>query len=412
VPPPQTPGRVVRSRLRSLAAACTSFMALITISLVTGATSAQQGTPCALPRTDVHHSEGVDVWDPAYPRPRRRLDAVMVFLSFPDSQPRVTPGKLVADYFPATSRFFERASYGRFRLRVHPLRTWLRMPGTSKSYGIARDWDPALRSAYVSDAIAVADRHVDFARYDMVYLVADPDAPGVDSDATKVVNFDHPIQVDGTGLRRIVTVFEQHPPDRNVLAHETGHVFDLPDLYHRPGKDADDWDTYVGDWDLMGSQFGLAPEPFGWHRWKLGWLTADHVACVEHSGTTLHSLDPLAAPLQPGLKSGTRLLVVRTGLTTALAIEVRTAQGNDAGTCTEGVLVYRVRSAIPSGNGPIQVLDGHPRSSACQVASVYPPLANAPLKVGERLTDPRSGVSVQVLGRDRAGHWTVQVTVV
>ncbi len=25
----------------------------------------------------------------------------------------------------------------------------------------------------------------------------------------------------------------------------------------------------------MGSQFGLDPEPFAWHKWKLGWLDAD-----------------------------------------------------------------------------------------------------------------------------------------
>lgn len=92
-----------------------------------------------------------------------------------------------------------------------------------------------------------------------MYFVADPDAPGVDSDATKVVNLDVPLHADGTDIRRVVTVFEKHPPDRLVLAHETGHVFDLPDLYHRPMDGKGDWDTYVGDWDLMGSQFGLAP---------------------------------------------------------------------------------------------------------------------------------------------------------
>ncbi|NEE53637.1 peptidase M6, partial [Streptomyces sp. SID8455] len=72
-----------------------------------------------------------------------------------------------------------------------------------------------------------ADEDVDFSAYDIVYLVADPDAPGVDSDATKVVNFERPLRADSTDIRRVVTVFEQHPPDRNVLAHETGHVFDL-----------------------------------------------------------------------------------------------------------------------------------------------------------------------------------------
>lgn len=103
----------------------------------------------------------------------------------------------------------------------------------------------------------------------------------MDSDATKVVNLDRPMRADGADIRRVVTVFENHPPDRLVLAHETGHVFDLPDLYHRPVDGKGDWDTHVGDWDLMGSQFALAPDLFGWHKWKLGWLEPRQVRCVQ-----------------------------------------------------------------------------------------------------------------------------------
>ncbi|MGP3984677.1 M6 family metalloprotease domain-containing protein [Streptomyces sp. KR80] len=408
---PQTPGRMERSPLRRLWAVFTSLTALIATSLVAGpAYAAATGGPCALARTDAHHSEGVDTWNTAYPRPLRRLDAVMVFLSFPDSDPQVSPHELATDYFPDTSRFFERASYGRFTLHADPLERWLRLPGTSTSYGIERDWDPELRATFLDHALAAADGHVDFSRYDLVYLIADPDAPGVDSDATKVVNFDRPLRADGTDIRRIVTVFEQHPPDRNVLAHETGHVFDLPDLYHRPEDGTADWDTHVGDWDLMGSQFGLAPELFGWHKWKLGWLNRSQIGCVERSGTSVHSLDLLGAPIQRGTDGGTRLLVLRTGEATAVAVEVRAADGNDAESCTQGVLVYRVRSALASGDGPIEVVDGHPRTGACWDSSVYPQLADAPLGVGERVTDRRSGVVVEVLDTDGSGRWTVRTT--
>lgn len=416
------PRQFPRPRLRSTAAVFTTMSALAATSLFTGPSVAEPfATPCALQRTGAHHSEGVDTWNAAYPRPTRRLDAVMVFLSFPDSRPRTTPAELTADHFPATSRFFQRASYGRFTLRAHPLRRWIRMPQRSTSYAIRRDWNPAHRAAYLRDALAAADRQVDFSRYDVVYFVADPDAPGVDSDATKVVNLDTPLHADGTDIRRVVTVFEKHPPDRLVLAHETGHVFDLPDLYHRPVDGKGDWDTYVGDWDLMGSQFGLAPDLFAWHKWKLGWLDTRQVVCVRGAGPTRLTLEPLGAgPGVPavgaagapafGQGGGTKLAVVRTGPGSVLAFEARGPVGNDAEACRPGVLVYRVRSATESGSGPIEVIDAHPHTEACWEKSVYPPLADAPVALGESFTVPGDGVRVEVEGRTASGGWNVKIT--
>ncbi|MFF9429069.1 M6 family metalloprotease domain-containing protein [Streptomyces sp. NPDC014746] len=407
----QPPGGVERPRLRAGAAAFTSLAALAATGLVAGpAVGATSASPCVLPRTAAHHSLGLDTWNGSYPRPNQTLDAVMVFLSFPDSEPLTTPAELAADHFPATSAFFDRASYGRFSLRPHPRNVWTPMPHDSSSYGIRRDWDAGKRAAYLRDAIAAADKDVDFSRYDIVYLVADPDAPGVDSDATKVVNLDRPLEADGTEIKRVVTVFERHPPDRNVLAHETGHVFDLPDLYRRPMDGKGDWDTHVGDWDVMGSQFGLAPDLFGWQKWKLGWLSRAQVTCVQGSGPRLVSLEPTDAPPPVGGTLGTRLAVVRTGPDSVLAIEARSTSGSDADTCTEGVLVYRVRNDAASGEGPVEVVDAHPDTEACAERSVYPPLADAPVEEGETLTVPGSGVRVEVTDRSPAGVWTVKIT--
>ncbi|MFE9723733.1 M6 family metalloprotease domain-containing protein [Streptomyces sp. NPDC005794] len=403
------PGGLEKPSLRSAAAALTSLLALAATGLVAGpaVAASRDAGPCALPRTAAHHSLGLDTWNSAYPRPDHRLDAVMVFLSFPDSDPVVTPEVLAADYFPSTTRFFRRASYGRFTLRPHPQRQWTPMPRPSTSYGIQRDWGSERRSDYLRDAIEAADERTDFSGYDIVYLVADPDAPGVDSDATKVVNFDRPVRADGADIRRVVTVFEEHPPDRNVLAHETGHVFDLADLYHRPEDGKGDWDTYVGDWDVMGSQFGLAPDLLGWHKWKLGWLEGEEVVCVQ--GAADLTLEPMAGVPLPGASLGTRLAVVRTGADSALAIEARGATGNDRTTCAEGVLVYRIHNAKPSGGGPVEVLDTHPDSDACWDRSVYPPLADAPLREGERFTVPGERIRIDVADRTRSGAWTVRV---
>ncbi|MEV0746976.1 M6 family metalloprotease domain-containing protein [Streptomyces sp. NPDC050273] len=395
---------------RAVAAGLISLLALAATSLVAGPAVAASGeaAPCALPRTDVHHSLGVDSWNGAYPRPDHTLDAVMVFLSFPDARPATTPAELAADHFPATTQFFQRASYGKFTLRPHPQRQWIRMPKPSVWYGIQRDWDNDRRSAYLRDAIDVADPTVDFSKYDIVYLVADPDAPGVDSDATKVVNFDRPLHADGKDIRRVVTVFEQHPPDHNVLAHETGHVFDLPDLYHRPSDGKGDWDTYVGDWDVMGSQFGLAPDLFGWHKWKLGWLDDRQVTCIQSDRVV--TLEPMSAVPVPGASIGTRLAVIRTGEGSAVAVEARSATGNDRATCTEGVLLYRIRNETASGGGPVDVLDTHPDTDACWDRSVYPPLADAPLRVGETYSVPGGHTTIEVADRTPSGAWTVRIT--
>ncbi|OIJ98709.1 peptidase M6 [Streptomyces sp. MUSC 14] len=410
-------------KLRSTAAVCTTLSALAATSILGSPSAAEpfSTTPCTLHRTDDHHSEGLDSWNPDYTRPTGALDAVLVFLSFPDATPRLSPAQLTADHFPATSRYYEQASYGRFTLRPHPVSHWLRMPKPSTAYAMKRDWSAENRGTYLRDAFAAADRDVDFSRYQVVYLVADPDAPGVDSDATKVVNLDTPIHVDGTDVRRVVTVFEKHPPDRLVLAHETGHVFDLPDLYHRPVDGKGDWDTYVGDWDLMGSQFGLSPDLFAWHKWKLGWLDPRQVVCVRGARPTRLTLEPLEAgpgvPVQDaagapafGLGHGVKLAIVRTGVDSALAFEVRSAAGNDRAACRQGVLVYRVRSGAQSGAGPVEVVDAHPHTEACWENSVHPALADAPVALGESFTVPGDDVKVEAEGRTASGAWTVRIT--
>ncbi|WP_258534859.1 M6 family metalloprotease domain-containing protein [Streptomyces sp. PT12] len=401
----------MRRSPRRPAAVLAALAVLLGATMTSGpATTASADEPCTLPRAPLHHSEGLDTWNEEYPEPVGTLRAVMLFLSFPDAKPRLSPRRIADDYFPATSDFFRDASYGKLDLRADIEAAWLRMPADSGDYGIRRDWDASLRSAYVRDALKVVTPRVDLADYDVVYLVADPDAPGVDPDATKVVNFDEPVTVGDAEIRRLVTVFEHRRPDRNVLAHETGHVFDLPDLYHRPDDPHGDWDTHVGDWDLMGSQFGLAPELFGWHKWKLGWLDHGHVDCVRSTGTTLHTLQPIGAPLQDGdPEADTRLAVVRTGPAEALVAEARTPVGNDSRSCTRGVLLYRVRSDIASADGPIDVVDGHPDTGACHAASVHPRLADAPLETGESYYDADAAVRVEVGERTVTGGWNIKI---
>lgn len=383
-----------------------AVVAALTLPLASASPASPSGSAvrCAPVRTDEHHSEGLDTWNPSYTRPVGRVDAVMVFLRFPDSTPELTTSQIADDHIPDTRRFFHTASYGKLDYNLVPVDGFVTMPAPSTAYRIARDWADEPRRRYLADALAAADRTVDFRDFDAVFLVADPHAPGVDPDATKVVNLARPIVADGVPLSHIGTIFEAHPPDPHVFAHETAHVFDLPDLYRRPDSNAPgrDWNDQVGDWDLMGDQKGLAPDPFAWHKWKLGWLTPAQVVCLDRPGSVRARLSPVE------VRGGTKLLVVQLDRHTAYAVEVRARRGNDLRTCAEGALVYRVRSDVRSGSGPVRVMDAHPRRAACPDTAVHPPLADAPFTRGEEFRDRTTGTVIRVLDRDRRGNYVVQ----
>ena len=111
-----------------------------------------------------------------------------------------------------------------------------------------------------------------------------------------------------------------------------------------------------------------------------------------------------------GLGRGTKLAVVRTGADSVLAFEARGPVGNDADACRSGVLVYRVRGGTQSGGGPVEVVDAHPDTAACWENSVYPPLADAPVALGESFTVPGEDVRVEVTSRNASGAWNVKIT--
>lgn len=72
LPTPDRPGPggpLSRPRLRGATAVCTTMSALAATSMVSAPSEAEpfSAVPCALTRTDAHHSEGLDTWNAAYP---------------------------------------------------------------------------------------------------------------------------------------------------------------------------------------------------------------------------------------------------------------------------------------------------------------------------------------------------------
>ncbi len=145
----------------------------------------------------------------------------------------------------------------------------------------------------------------------------------------------------------------------------------------------------MGAWDLMGD---LAPglHTLGWHKLKLGWLTATEWACVG-AETAEAVVTPTSVP------GGVKLVATATSPSVAYAAEVRTPVGLDAGMCDPGgVLVYRVDATVANVAGPVVV-----QPDQIGADPFCGPLAYAPFDVGDSFS--AAGVTVQVLAAEGGG---------
>ncbi|MET9435045.1 M6 family metalloprotease domain-containing protein [Streptomyces sp. NPDC006551] len=381
-------------RLRPFAAA----VALLScVAATPAATAAERPGPpapaadCALPGrtgwTDEGHDTDRDQFQPS--TGTRRV--LTLFVDFPDAPATDSTDTYAAQLAPAAD-WMRTASHGRSRLAISPLHRWIRMPADSTSYGFARGLTFETHEKYVRDAITAADPYADLSRYDMVYVVPPRAAAAIPFSPTYLYDPATPgVSADGSRLKWAVTFGQDlwhWGPE--VAVHETGHTFGLPDLYAFTGATH----RYAGGWDVMGNIAGAAPQFLGWHSWKLGWIRDHQVACLPAAGHRTVRLTPVERP------GGTKIAVLRTGETTAYVAESRRAEGHDSAACSTGVLIYKVDSATPTGEGPVRIMSGAPAATPPTGCGPLDLAAHAP---GQTFTDPDTGVRIEVLAGGRAG---------
>ncbi|MGP3922509.1 M6 family metalloprotease domain-containing protein [Streptomyces sp. 8N616] len=340
------------------------------------------------------------------------LRALNLMVDFPDAVGEGSAEARLGEFFPKTSDWYATSSYGALAYEAQaPVQEWLRMPRSFSAYGIDRGvgYEPGYRQL-VRDIAAAADGRVDFAAYDLINVLVTPNAGPSALDSVLSVTFaglrDAP-KADGVPLSHMSFVYSRQDDGSSaapenayrVLPHENAHALGLPDLYTAQGG------AKAGHWDLMSEDWGANNDFLAWHKRKLGWLGAEQVACADGSGTTEHTLSPLARP------DGTKLLYVPVSDRTGYGIEARTQEGNDAAVCRPGVLVYWLDTGISSGEGPVTVRDSRPRSGGCaHRPNVNAELTDAAYGVGQKLSDRRTGVTIEITDRDPAGNYRVKVT--
>ncbi len=129
------------------------------------------------------------------------------------------------------------------------------------------------------------------------------------------------------------------PQSMGIVAHETGHVWWLPDLYDTSLRTAG-----AGDWGLMSTgNFNEPNRPahmMAWSRSKLGWITE-----VLISEDTTLEISPIAV-------SDTAFVLPIAGTSEYFLLENRQRIGSDAELWGPGLLIWHIDSVLVNLRSP------------------------------------------------------------
>ena len=383
--------------------------------------------------------------DGAVQAPAHRAKTMLVlFIDFPDrkaanASPAFRGFERYLDLLRPAAAWFDMASYGQFQLSFAAPQNsgkldWLTMSKNAKDY----KWSGAMEEtgdmfAYCHEAVQLAYDHYGIRAdaYDLLLLVPAHGTSGLINGPANINDQymgqaelpSRTVLVERGGKAHTIDTFVTAGNDMYYwgyrwLIHETGHTFGLPDLYmYQPkikGVDVNRF-FYTGGWDIMGDISGQSNDFLAWHKWKLHWVRDDQVDVVSRATTQpgVHVLSPVETP------GGSKMVVVRTGLSSAYVAEFRTALGvnglnGQAG--RSGVLIYRLDTG-PEENAErplMQVISrryyGSPEvGGAGNLTGIWRPVdknmegmeQGATWQPGDVFTDPATGVTIQV---DRIGR--------
>jgi M6 family metalloprotease-like protein len=333
------------------------------------------------------------------------LRIAVLFADFPDAPGVESPATLMSTIVDPGIRLLEEMSYDRVNITTVAFPRWYRMSRPIGGYV----WTTFQgHREYIGEVLSRANADIDFSSFDALYIfapasAAQPISPTFNGGQTSGVVF------DGRTFGNAVTFGnDSRTYGPAILAHETGHMFGLVDLYaftpaggtSYPGNPF----KFVGAWSLMSNVFNPA-HYLAWEKRKLGFLDDGQVDCLDGPGGLEAVIQPNAIP------GGTKLVAVPLDASRVLAIEVRAPVGLDANLCAAGVLIYEVDASVASGTGAAQVRGS--RSTTLGAAfTKCGPWADGVYGVGAGAVSTfthASGTQVSVVGTEANGAYRVRV---
>jgi M6 family metalloprotease-like protein len=274
------------------------------------------------------------------------IRALIIPVDFPDVIGNGNPKDSYFAMAKGMDDFYRRQSGGTLTFRFEILPNYLRLPFLSTKYNLGT-WNAGDPGGYWQAVIAASDEYVDFSSFDAVYVLSPRSIPR----SSIAYGPAHPFRFssnDGpvkNGTHSGADAYQYLAgADWKWMAHETGHLFGLFDLYaEKPLPES------FGNWDLMSMNWSTeAIELSAWNRYILGWLNEKNTNCIQvqdlSNSETRISLIPLVEN-----QAGIRAQFIRLSSSKILVAELRTATGLDNILLSnQGVLVYTVDMTLGS----------------------------------------------------------------
>lgn len=323
-----------------------------------------------------------------------KINALIIPIDFSDVPGKGQPREIFAEMTNGTAKYFYDQSTGRVQFNFQTIENWVRAPFLSSAYELGK-WNGGNSTGYFGAALALADPLVDYSRFDVVYVLSPREIPSssiaygpafVTMPGDEYATTNEGLVANGSFSG--ADAWQQLPgAGWKWMAHETGHLFGLHDLYVVEGA------APYGSWDIMSLNWTTKAIALNaWNRYLLGWLDQEQVACMERTSLT-SSIEVKMIPIERDVV-GIKSAMVPLSSSKILVIESRRSEGVDKlDPLQEGILVYTVDMTIESIRGGWK--------TQRRPGSLAPDFMDATLKVGDKIDV--EGVIIEVLSHDLSG---------
>jgi M6 family metalloprotease-like protein len=245
--------------------------------------------------------------------------------------------------FSNVENFWNKNSYSKSRLKIEKFSRLIYLDEPVSNFEGGKEW------ALLPKVIAELVKTIDLDKYSGFIFATSAAGPKLNGGYARRVNV--PSLKPLTWMGGFNPVIENHVPAWKVVAHEIGHNYALPDLYKYNNENSAG--KTLGPFDLMDAITGISNSLTFYHRWMLGWLNDDEVAClIPNEVPKSYEITPIST-----VGNGLKGISIPLSAYESILIEARVLSEFDSLTTDqEGILVYRVDTRVSTGNGPLVII--------------------------------------------------------